>query len=68
MMDDILDCDNNIKDCENTCKHRIQMEETRDHDIDIAQQQKSKLDNDLLLMLKDIGSGLFYFNCILYLN
>ncbi|KAG9429029.1 structural maintenance of chromosomes protein 5 [Apis mellifera carnica] len=56
MMDDILDCDNNIKDCENTCKHRIQMEEARDHDIDIAQQQKSKLDNDLLLMLKDIGS------------
>mgnify|MGYP004575459485 CR=1 FL=1 len=62
MMDNILDCDNNIRDCENTCKQRIHMEEVRDYDIDVAQQQKSKLDTDLLLMLKDIGSGLLLFD------
>ncbi|XP_043507403.1 structural maintenance of chromosomes protein 5 isoform X1 [Frieseomelitta varia] len=56
MIDNILDCDSNIRDRENTCKQRIQMEEARDHDIDVAEQQKSKLDTDLLLMLKDIGS------------
>ncbi|CAK9827391.1 Structural maintenance of chromosomes protein 5 [Anthophora retusa] len=56
MMDDILECEDNIRECENTCKQRIQTEEARDHDIDLAQQQKNKLDNDLLLMLKDIGS------------
>ncbi|KOC65567.1 Structural maintenance of chromosomes protein 5 [Habropoda laboriosa] len=56
MMDDILECENNIRESENGCKQRIQIEEARDHDIDLAQQQKNKLDNDLLLMLKDIGS------------
>ncbi|CAK9812836.1 Structural maintenance of chromosomes protein 5 [Anthophora plagiata] len=56
MMDDILECEDNIRECENACKQRIQTEEARDHDIDLAQQQKNKLDNDLLLMLKDIGS------------
>lgn len=62
MMDDIQDRDNNVRDCENACKQRIQAEKARDHDIDVAQQQKNKLDNDLLVMLKDIGSGLFIFN------
>ena len=61
MIDNILECDSNIRDRENACKQRIQMEEARDHDIDVAEQQKSKLDTDLLLMLKDIGSGLFLF-------
>ncbi|XP_017753000.1 PREDICTED: structural maintenance of chromosomes protein 5 [Eufriesea mexicana] len=56
LMDDIQDCDNNVRDCENACKQRIQMEKARDHDIDVAQQQKNKLDNDLSVMLKDIGS------------
>ncbi|XP_043597499.1 structural maintenance of chromosomes protein 5 [Bombus pyrosoma] len=56
MIDNIVDCENDVKDCENSCKQRIQVEEARDHDIDIAQKQKKKLDNDLLLMLKDIGS------------
>lgn len=60
MIDNIVDYENDVKDCENSCKQRIQIEEARDHDIDIAQKQKKKLDNDLLLMLKDIGSGLFY--------
>ncbi|XP_053989694.1 LOW QUALITY PROTEIN: structural maintenance of chromosomes protein 5 [Hylaeus volcanicus] len=54
MMDDILDCENNIKECENTCKQRIQTEEARDHDINVAEQQKNKLDNDLSAILKDI--------------
>ena len=56
MMDNILECENNIRDSENTCKQRIQSEEARDNDIDVAQQQKSKLDSDLSLILKDIGS------------
>lgn len=57
MMDKILECENSIRDSENTCKQRIQTEEARDNDIDVAQQQKSKLDSDLSLILKDIGSG-----------
>ena len=56
MMDKILECENSIRDSENTCKQRIQTEEARDNDIDVAQQQKSKLDSDLSLILKDIGS------------
>ncbi|XP_043259904.1 structural maintenance of chromosomes protein 5 isoform X1 [Colletes gigas] len=56
LLDDILDCENNIRDCGNKCKQRIQIEETRNHDIDVAKLQKYKLDNDLSLMLKDIGS------------
>lgn len=67
MIDNILECDNNIRDRENACKQRIQMEEARDHDIDVAEQQKSKLDTDLLLMLKDIGSGLFLFDYAYYI-
>ncbi|XP_076630120.1 structural maintenance of chromosomes 5 isoform X2 [Colletes latitarsis] len=55
LIDDVLDCENNIKDCENKCKQRIQIEEARNHDIDVAKLQKHKLDNDLSLMLKDIG-------------
>lgn len=57
MLDDILDCENNVRECENTCKHKIRMEEARDNDIDVARQQKSKLDNDLSIILKDIESG-----------
>ncbi|CAL7950406.1 unnamed protein product [Xylocopa violacea] len=56
MMDDILECENKIRFCENECKQRIETEKARDHDIEVAQQQKNKLDNDLSLMLKDIGS------------
>ncbi|XP_076169145.1 structural maintenance of chromosomes 5 isoform X2 [Ptiloglossa arizonensis] len=55
ILDEILDCENIIRDCENTCKQRIQTEEARDHDIDVAEQQKHKLENDLSLTLKDIG-------------
>ncbi|XP_076240283.1 structural maintenance of chromosomes 5 isoform X2 [Calliopsis andreniformis] len=56
MLDDILDCENNIRECENTCKQRIQTEEARDNDIAVARQQKSKFDNDLALILRDTGS------------
>ncbi|XP_015433616.1 PREDICTED: structural maintenance of chromosomes protein 5 [Dufourea novaeangliae] len=56
MMDDVLECENRIKECEISCKQRIQTEEARDHDIEVAQQQKNKLDNDLTLILNDIGS------------
>lgn len=57
MMDDILECENTIKASETKCKQRIQTEEARDHDIDVAQQQKDKLSNDLTLIMNDIGSG-----------
>ena len=43
MMDNIVDYENDVKDCENSCKQRIQIEEARDHDIDIAQKQKKNL-------------------------
>ncbi|XP_017884045.1 structural maintenance of chromosomes protein 5 [Ceratina calcarata] len=56
MINDIADCDSAIIDRENVCKKRIQMEETRDRDIKVAEQSKSKLDNDLLLMLEETGS------------
>nr|XP_003704386.1 PREDICTED: structural maintenance of chromosomes protein 5 [Megachile rotundata] len=56
MLDDILGCENRIKEYENACKQRIQVEEARDSDLDVAKKQKSKLDNDLALILKEIGS------------
>ncbi|XP_076377305.1 structural maintenance of chromosomes 5 isoform X3 [Megalopta genalis] len=55
VMDDIVKYENMIKDCEVTCRHRVQTEEARDHDIEIEQQQKNKLDSDLTLILEDIG-------------
>lgn len=61
MMDDILACENNIRECENTCRQRIQIEEARDNDIEVAQQQKEKLGDDLAVMLGDIGSGMHYY-------
>ncbi|XP_076229234.1 structural maintenance of chromosomes 5 isoform X2 [Nomia melanderi] len=56
MMDDILECENAINASEAKCKQRIQAEEARDHDIEVAQQQKDKLSSDLTLILNDIGS------------
>nr|XP_033330199.1 structural maintenance of chromosomes protein 5 isoform X2 [Megalopta genalis] len=55
VMDNIVKYENMIKDCEVTCRHRVQTEEARDHDIEIEQQQKNKLDSDLTLILEDIG-------------
>jgi len=57
-MNEILNCENKIKETENTCSRRIQVEETRDQDINLAQQQKCKLENDFSLMVDEIGSGL----------
>lgn len=57
-MDKILDCENNIKEIEDVCSRRIQAEERRDHDINLAQQQKCKLENDFSLMINEMGSGL----------
>ncbi|RLU20141.1 hypothetical protein DMN91_006747 [Ooceraea biroi] len=56
MMNNILTCENRIKESENTCSRRIQVEQNRDQDINLAQQQKCKLENDLFLMIDDIGS------------
>ncbi|XP_078052832.1 structural maintenance of chromosomes 5 [Augochlora pura] len=55
VMDDILKYENRIKDYEVNCRQRIQTEEARDHDIEIEQQQKNKLNSDLVMILKDIG-------------
>lgn len=57
-MDKILNTEGKIKEVEDTCLRRIQAEETRDQDINLLQQKKSKLENDLSLMIKEIGSGL----------
>ncbi|KAK2582225.1 hypothetical protein KPH14_004573 [Odynerus spinipes] len=56
LMTEIVRSENDIKETENSCSRRIQAEQSRDQDISLAQQQKSKLDNDLSLMIKDIGS------------
>jgi len=57
-MNEILNCENKIKETEDTCSRRIQVEQTRDQDINLAQQQKCKLENDFSLMIDEIGSGL----------
>ncbi|XP_071634268.1 structural maintenance of chromosomes protein 5 [Temnothorax longispinosus] len=56
IMNDILSCENKIKEAENICSRNIQAEQTRDQDIKLAQQQKSKLENDFSLMIEEIGS------------
>lgn len=57
-MDKILNTEGKIKEVEDTCLRRIQVEETRDQDINLLQQKKSKLENDLSLMIEKIESGL----------
>ncbi|KAL0107255.1 hypothetical protein PUN28_015650 [Cardiocondyla obscurior] len=56
IMNEILNCENSIKEAEHTCSRKIQMEQTRDQDIKLAQQQKCKLENDLSLMIDEVGS------------
>ncbi|XP_050458298.1 structural maintenance of chromosomes protein 5 [Cataglyphis hispanica] len=56
VINEILSCENRIKESENTCSRRIQTEENRDQDIKLAQQQKSKLENDFSLMINEIGT------------
>ncbi|XP_015177763.1 PREDICTED: structural maintenance of chromosomes protein 5 [Polistes dominula] len=56
VMNNILQVENEIKEAEEECSRRIQAEQNRDQDINLVQQQKSKLVNDLSLMIKDIGS------------
>ncbi|XP_076285291.1 structural maintenance of chromosomes 5 [Lasioglossum baleicum] len=56
MMNVIMEHENKVKECEITCRQRIQTEEARDADIEVEQQQKTKLDSDLTLILNDIGS------------
>lgn len=65
-MSKIFQIENEIKEVENECSRKIQAEQNRDQDINLAQQQKSKLDNDLSLMIKDIGSGLYFCKFIVY--
>jgi len=56
-MNEILSSENKIKDVEDTCSRKIQTEQTRDQDINLAQQQKSKLENDFSLTIEEMGSG-----------
>jgi len=56
-MNEILNSENKIKDAENTCSRKIQAEQTRDQDINLAQQQKSKLENDFSLTIEEMESG-----------
>lgn len=56
LMKDILSYESTLKDCEDTCKHRIECEKARDSDIELARQQKSKLENDLSVIIQDNGS------------
>lgn len=57
-MNDIHSCENKIKNANDTCSQRIQTEQTRDQDIKLAQNQKSKLENDFALTIDEVGSGL----------
>lgn len=66
-MTKILQIESEIKDIEDECSRRIQAEQNRDQDIHLAQQQKSKLDNDLSLMIKDIGSGWYFMQFVIYI-
>lgn len=56
IINEILNCESRIKESENTCSRKIQAEQTRDQDINLAQQQKSKLENDFSLMINEIGT------------
>ncbi|KAL6263333.1 hypothetical protein P5V15_006130 [Pogonomyrmex californicus] len=56
IMNEILSCENKIKEAENTCSHKIQTEQSRDENVNLAQQQKCKLENDFALMVNEIGS------------
>lgn len=58
IMSHILNSEGKIKEAENTCSRRIQAEQSRDQDINHAQQQKCKLENDFSLVIKELGSGL----------
>jgi len=58
IMDEIFGCENQIKEIENVCSRRIQTEQSRDQEINFAQQQKSKLENDFSLIIEEIKSGL----------
>ena len=68
IMNEILNCENSIKDAENICSRNIQAEQTRDQDIKFAQQQKSKLENDFSLTINEMGSGNYLFDLILTNN
>lgn len=59
IMHEIFKCETKIKEAESTSLRKIQAEQTRDQDIKLAQQQKSKLENDFSLTIKEIGSGLY---------
>ncbi|XP_012530407.1 structural maintenance of chromosomes protein 5 [Monomorium pharaonis] len=56
IMNEILNCENKIKDVEETCSRQIQTEQNRDQEINLAQQQKSKLENDFSLVINEFGS------------
>ncbi|KAG7188677.1 hypothetical protein KM043_008299 [Ampulex compressa] len=53
---EILECENDIKDSEVRCTRKIQAQKNRDQEINLTQQQKSRLDNDLVLLVEEIGS------------
>lgn len=57
IMDEIISYDDKIKDTQDTYSRKIQAEQNRDQDINLAQQQKCKLENDLSRMIDEIGSG-----------
>ncbi|XP_014480265.1 PREDICTED: structural maintenance of chromosomes protein 5 [Dinoponera quadriceps] len=56
IMMEILNTEEKIKEAENTCSRRIQVEQTRNENINLLKQKKCKLENDLSLMINEIGS------------
>lgn len=56
LMDEILNYESHLKECEDTCRHRVETEKARDSDIELVRQQKSKLENDLSVIIQDNGS------------
>lgn len=57
-MNEILNIETKIKDAEDVCSRQIQTEQNRDEEINLLQQKKCKLENDLSLMINEIGTGL----------
>lgn len=57
LLDDAEKYERTIGETESTCERRIRAEQSRDEEINLNEQQKSKLENDLQHMLNEFGNG-----------
>lgn len=57
LVEELSSHEESIREEERTLEHKLQKEITRDQEIATAQQQKSKLENDLERLNKEFGDG-----------